>query len=103
VTIYNLSLSGTVESELLDVLDRKINLFELVVGELDMILGELKPDREFEDVVMDIWAGSSSGRSADEGFEELGEQLVEARQRYESAVEYDSELFGEELRVGKEE
>lgn len=103
VTIYNLSLSGTVESELLDVLDRKINLFELVVGELDMILGELKPDREFEDVIMDIWAGSSSGRSADEGFEELGEQLVEARQRYESAVEYDSELFGEELRVGKEE
>ena len=52
---------------------------------------------------MDIWAGSSSGRSADEGFEELGEQLVEARQRYESAVEYDSELFGEELQVGGEE
>lgn len=103
VTIYNLSLSGTVESELLDVLDRKINLFELVVGELDMILGELKPEREFEDLVLDIWAGSQGGRSADEGFEELGEQLVEARQRYESAVEYDSELFGEELRLGKEE
>ena len=39
VQLTNLVRSGTLEEHLIEVLQAKINLFELVVGELDMILG----------------------------------------------------------------
>ena len=38
VRIYNLSARGTVEDYLLEILDQKLNMFELVIGEMDMIL-----------------------------------------------------------------
>src|SRR6267143_3256597 len=40
VHIVNLAAAGTIESYILQLLDKKIKLFELVVGELDLILGE---------------------------------------------------------------
>jgi len=42
VEVYNFCLSGTIEDEILEILDKKINMFELVVGEIDMILGRLQ-------------------------------------------------------------
>ncbi|KLU63132.1 RNA polymerase-associated protein RapA [Peptococcaceae bacterium CEB3] len=41
VRIYNLSATDTIEAHLLELLDAKINMFQLVVGELDMILGDI--------------------------------------------------------------
>ena len=77
VSIYNLSAAGTVEAHILELLDAKINMFQLVVGELDMILGNLREKRDFEDIIMDIWAGARTisayspkcrpGRQADQG------------------------------------
>ncbi len=40
VTIFNLSTKGTVEERVLDVLERRIQLFEETVGGLDPILGD---------------------------------------------------------------
>ena len=34
-------------------------MFELVIGEVDMILGNLDDEREFQDVVADLWAESA--------------------------------------------
>ena len=49
VEVTNLLCKGTIEERVMGVLESKINLFELVVGELDMILGrvddELRPFR----------------------------------------------------------
>ena len=42
VLIYNLSISDTIEDHILNLLYRKINLFERVVGDLDHILAELE-------------------------------------------------------------
>ena len=41
VLLANLVSRGTIEQHILHVLESKINLFELVVGELDMILGRV--------------------------------------------------------------
>lgn len=38
VKIYNLSTRGTIEEHILHLLHEKINMFELVIGELDMIV-----------------------------------------------------------------
>lgn len=97
VDIYNLSAENTVEDYILDILDRKLNMFELVIGEMDMILGQLSDERDFEELVTDIWLAARSPEEAATGFEQLGEALVEARTTYQQAREYDEALFGEDF------
>src|SRR5437870_5250298 len=55
VHVVNVWAEDTVEANLMELLDRKIHMFELVVGELDLILGNLDERRSFEDLMMDIW------------------------------------------------
>jgi SNF2 family DNA or RNA helicase len=55
VHIVNLAAQGTIEAYILQLLDRKIKLFELVVGELDLILGEFGGAQQFEDRLADHW------------------------------------------------
>ena len=59
VHVFNLVAAGTVEAAVLHLLEAKLNLFELVIGEIDMILGNLDEEREFQDVVADLWAESA--------------------------------------------
>src|SRR5207244_2759222 len=58
VHVFNLVAADTVEAALLHLLEAKLSLFELVIGEIDMILGNLEEEREFQDVVADLWAES---------------------------------------------
>jgi len=95
VYIFNFSAENTIESYILDVLDAKINMFELVVGEIDMILGNLDERRDFADVVMDIWVNSQTQKELEKGMEKLGEKLVEARRQYTKVKDYDNRLFGD--------
>jgi len=97
VEIFNLSAEGSVEDYVLDVLDRKLNMFELVIGEMDMILGQLGDERDFEDIVLDVWASASTAEEAARGFDRLGDELVKARQLYRQARDYDQALFGEDF------
>jgi len=94
VEIYNLSAAGTVEDYLLGLLDAKINLFELVVGELDMILGNLAEEEEFEDLLLNLWVRARSEAELKEGLEELGRELVKAKTQYLEAKEKDQLIFG---------
>src|SRR5262245_8183838 len=55
VHIVNLAAAGTIESYILHLLDKKIKLFELVVGELDLILGEFGGAQKFEVRLADEW------------------------------------------------
>ncbi len=97
VYIYNLSAAGTVEAYILELLDAKINMFQLVVGELDMILGNLREKKDFEDIVMDIWAGAADEATLQAGLAELGEKLAAAKKHYLAVKELDDRLLGELL------
>lgn len=97
VFIYNLVAQGTVEDHLLRVLDEKINLFELVVGEVGMILGDLDEEREFEEIVMDLWMTSHDDVEFGRRLDGLGDRLSEARGSYLRAREMDQEIFGDDL------
>jgi SNF2 family DNA or RNA helicase len=94
VRIFNFAARGTIEDYLLDLLDRKLNLFELVIGEMDMILGRLSDERDFEELLMDIWVRGRSEGELRRGFAQLGESLLEARRAHERTHEYDEALFG---------
>ena len=95
VHIYNFSAVDTIEAHILEILDAKINMFQLVVGELDMILGDLTEKRDFEDLIMDIWARSDNDESLKSEMEELGDRLVVAREHYLAVKELDDRLLGE--------
>lgn len=95
VRIYNLSATDTIEAHLLELLDAKINMFQLVVGELDMILGDLTEKRDFEDLLMDIWARSENDASLNAEMKELGDRLAAAREHYLAVKELDERLLGE--------
>ena len=97
VRIYNLSARGTVEDYLLEILDRKLNMFELVIGEMDMILGQIEDERDFEDLLVDAWLGAQSAEDLRANFDQLGAKLVEARKMHQKTQKYDDALFGEDF------
>ena len=99
VQIVNLCAAGTAEEKMLEVLDRRINLFELVVGELDMILGHMRDERELPERILAVYGESRDEPGVQGGFERLGAELETARRRHETAKQLDAELFADEYEV----
>jgi SNF2 family DNA or RNA helicase len=99
VFVFNFCLAGSLEDYILGVLHEKLNLFELVAGEIEMILGEFDPERDFAEVVMDLWARSATRGERDDAFDQFAEKLIAARGRYQNTQEIDRALFSEEFEV----
>jgi SNF2 family DNA or RNA helicase len=95
IHVFNLVAAGTVEEAILHLLEAKLNLFELVIGEIDMILGNLDEEREFEDVIADLWAESADLTDFRSRMEELGNRLLAAKQAYLEQRAHDDKLFGD--------
>ena len=96
VFIFNLVTAGTIEDSVLRILDEKINMFELVVGEVGAILGEIDEQQDFSTLVLDAWLEGTEQARAD-AFTKLENQLLAARQEYEGVKQLDEALFGNEL------
>src|SRR5206468_2756770 len=82
VLLTNLVARGTIEQRILHVLESKINLFELVVGELDMILGRIHDDFDFETSIFDAFVTSADDEEFDCRLAEIGMALAQAREGY---------------------
>jgi hypothetical protein len=96
VFIFNLVSQGTLENHVLQILDEKINMFELVVGEIDAILGEMDETQDFSELVFSAWVEhTEQDRAA--AFGQLGERMTKAKQQYEAIKELDEQLFGDEF------
>ena len=95
VMLTNLCLRGTIEEHILDILHAKLNLFELVVGELDMVLGRIREDFVFEHAVFDALVESSDDDGLTERLDSLGASLVEARQEHQASRAWTDELVAE--------
>ena len=96
VTITNLVARGSVEQRVLHVLEAKINLFELVVGELDMILGKVDDEFDFEAEVFDAFVGAADDAEFERRLAELGEALTAARSGYLRSRQTIDGLVGED-------
>jgi SNF2 family DNA or RNA helicase len=62
VFIYNLSTKSTIEEYILYLLYEKINLFEMVIGELDQIIDKMKLRTSIEESLTDIFLDSDSSK-----------------------------------------
>ncbi|MGD1068134.1 MAG: DEAD/DEAH box helicase, partial [Vulcanimicrobiaceae bacterium] len=96
VTVYNLCAQGTIEERVLDVLDRRLHLFELVVGEMDMVLGNVADERDLEERVLALYAAASTDEDISRGFDAIAEDIALARGRYDRTRAFDDALFGED-------
>ncbi len=94
VRISNFVQSGTLQEHLLNLLQEKLNLFELVVGEAGLILGERFAGEEFAEAVLNRWR-ESEGRVAD-AFAGLGEEIATARGTYDAVRQLDNTLFAQD-------
>ena len=99
VFVFNLSVKETLEDYVIDLLDNKINMFEMVIGEIEPILGHLEKEENFEDLVMGIWLKSANDGEVKVGFEKLGDDLVKAKNEYLRTKSFDSEIFGEDYEI----
>jgi len=97
VFIFNLCAAGSLEAQILDVLNEKIRMFELVVGEVGSILGNLEGGEEFETLVLNLWLRSRDEGELQHSFAQLGHALLEAQEDYLQTKEFDDALFGDDF------
>ncbi len=93
VHVYSFCARGSAEDRILEVLDRRIHLFELVIGEMDLILGRSLEEREFEERIFEIFARARGDAEVASGFAALGDELARARADYEKVKALDEALF----------
>ena len=96
VFVFNLVTAGTIEDAVLRILDEKINMFELVVGEVGAILGEVDEQQEFSTLVLDAWLRTTEQARVD-AFAQIESNLLAARQQYDGVKQLDDALFGNDL------
>ncbi len=87
VTIFNFSTKDTIDARILELLARKIRMFELVIGELDLILGAIDDRRGLEQILTDIWRTSKDDQELDNQLDELSEKIEAARAEYKRVKE----------------
>lgn len=96
VHILNLAAHATIEMPVLWLLDRKLKLFELEVGGLDMILGEFGGAETLEHRLAAAWLGSESDTAFERELESIGEQIVASREAGARQAQLASEIAPED-------
>jgi len=89
VLVTNYTLQDTFEDQLLDVLQRKLGLFRLVVGEVDMILGRLKVERRLAMLLLESRNETDLGDS----MVRFGNELAAMRTQYQRTKEVNRSML----------
>lgn len=97
VEVFNLCARGSMEERILGVLHERVRLFELVVGEMDMVIGNLTDETDLEERLLALCADAPSEAAVDAGLTTIGDELLRARGRYDEIRELDQALFGKEF------
>ncbi|MGE0710001.1 MAG: DEAD/DEAH box helicase [Planctomycetota bacterium] len=87
VTVVNLSVRGTIEARILELLTHKLKLFTAVLGEIDLILGALHSEKSFEELLREAWLAGAVADDLDAALDRFGDALTRARDEYEEIKE----------------
>ncbi len=97
VFIFNFCLKDSIEEYILKILHDKINMFELVVGEIETILGNVDDEFDFSEVVIDIWLKNQSQAELNTAFDSLADNLLKAKDKYRDISQLDEQIFGDDF------
>jgi len=84
VYIYNFSTKNTVAERVLEILERKLRLFEESIGAPDVLLGQIEDELKLGSLFMEMAAGLKSSAAVDD---EVARRLELARRGYEKISE----------------
>jgi SNF2 family DNA or RNA helicase len=99
VFVFNFCQQGSLEEQILRVLHDKINMFELVVGEMDAIIGAVDDSQDFAAVVLELWLSHDEACEREKAFDELAARLLAAKQRHMETQQLEESLFQRALEV----
>jgi hypothetical protein len=74
-------------------------MFEMVIGEIDMILGRTQGDQEFSDLVLDIWVNAAGSDERTLAFAQLAGMVKRLKSGYEKTKVLDGKLFGDNFEL----
>ncbi len=86
VLVFNLSIIGTIEDKVLEILSTKLKMFNLIVGELDMILGQSDGGKSVPEAVEDAISSSATLDEARSKLDDYGETLEKLYERYQNTT-----------------
>ncbi|MFD0869923.1 MULTISPECIES: DEAD/DEAH box helicase [Paenibacillus] len=86
VHIFNLSTKGTIEEHILSLLHEKINMFELVIGELDVILERLDKKSSIESDLMKLFLESRDDEELRSKMDEWGQSILSIRDEVQKEI-----------------
>jgi SNF2 family DNA or RNA helicase len=79
VQIFNLCTLGTIEEHIVHLLHEKINMFELVIGELDEIIAHFEKEESMERRLAQLVLESADGEELRKRIDGLGDKLLATR------------------------
>ena len=94
--IINFAARDTIEAHVLRLLDQKIKLFELVIGELDVILGDFGGADALEDRLANAWLSAPSDDVFDERVQAIGDEIVASREAGVRQEKLNSDIAAED-------
>ena len=102
--IVNFAAHGTIEAHVLKLLDEKIQLFELVVGELDVILGDFGGAESLEEQLTEAWLGADSDEVFERRLQAIGDGIVRSRSAGIEQERLNAEMAGDDnaMRLARE-
>ncbi|RKP54513.1 DEAD/DEAH box helicase [Cohnella endophytica] len=83
VQIFNLCTLGTIEEHIVHLLHEKINMFELVIGELDEIIQQFEKEDSIERRLAQLVLESADGEELRQRIDGLGDTLLAAKNQFQ--------------------
>jgi len=83
VCIFNLVTENTIEEYVVEILAKKLRMFEMVVGEMGSVLGHMEAGQSLEQMIRSIWVKSDTADEEKQGFKDLADKVAETRKKYD--------------------
>lgn len=95
VVIINLAVKDTIEDYVLEVLYEKIKLFEVAIGEMDLILSNMTTPESLDTKILEVIARAKDHDEVRNELAKAARELEESKRTAEEITKFDEAIFHE--------
>ncbi len=93
VVILNLAVADTIEDYVLQVLYEKIKLFEVAIGEMDLIISDIDETGGLEKRILDIIMETQNDKEVKESLDKVQREVKRSKEQAEEIKQLDASVF----------
>ena len=93
VVILNLAVADTIEDYVLQVLYEKIKLFEVAIGEMDLIISDIDESGGLEKRILDIILETQNDKEVKESLDKVQREVKRSKEQAEEIKQLDASVF----------